>query len=42
MKSRVNRARVKLTEILQLNDDEALELTDSATMAVVGSPNLPS
>ena len=42
MKSRVNRARAKLTEILQLNDDEALELTDSATMAVVGSPNLPS
>ncbi|PJI84477.1 RNA polymerase sigma-70 factor (ECF subfamily) [Yoonia maricola] len=42
MKSRVNRARAKLTEILQLDDDEALELTDSATMAVVGSPNLPS
>ena len=42
MKSRVNRARAKLTEILQLNDDEVLELTDSATMAVVGSPNLPS
>jgi len=42
MKSRVNRARAKLTEILQLNDDEALELTDNATMAVVGSPNLPS
>lgn len=42
MKSRVNRARAKLTEILQLNDDEVLELTDNATMAVVGSPNLPS
>ncbi|WP_342069845.1 RNA polymerase sigma factor [Yoonia algicola] len=42
MKSRVNRARAKLTQILQLNDDEALELTDSATMAVVGSPNIPS
>jgi len=42
MKSRVNRARAKLTTILQLNDDEVLELTDSATMAVVGSPNLPS
>lgn len=42
MKSRVNRARAKLTEILQLDDDEALELTDSATMAVVGSPSIPS
>ncbi len=42
MKSRVNRARAKLTEMLQLNDDEALELTDRATMAVVGSPNIPS
>jgi len=42
MKSRVNRARAKLTEMLQLDGDDALELTDSATMAVVGSPNLPS
>ena len=42
MKSRVNRARAKLTEILELDDDEALELTDPATMAVVGSPNIPS
>lgn len=42
MKSRVNRARAKLTELLQLDEDQALELTDSATMAVVGSPNIPS
>ena len=42
MKSRVNRARAKLSELLHLEDDEALELTDSATMAVVGSPNVPS
>jgi RNA polymerase sigma-70 factor (ECF subfamily) len=42
IKSRVNRARAKLTEILQLDDDDVLELTDAATMAVVGSPNLPS
>lgn len=41
MKSRVNRARAKLTELLALNDDEALELTDAATMAVIGSPGLP-
>ncbi len=42
MKSRVNRARNRLTELLHLDADEALELTDSATMAVVGSPGLPS
>lgn len=42
MKSRVNRARAKLTELLQLDEDDVMELTDSATMAVVGSPNIPS
>ena len=42
MKSRVNRARTKLTQLLQLEDDEALELTDTATLAVVGRPGLPS
>jgi RNA polymerase sigma-70 factor (ECF subfamily) len=42
IKSRVNRARIKLSELLHLRDDEALELTDTATMAVVGSPGLPS
>ncbi len=42
VKSRVNRARAKLTELLHLDEDDALELTDSATMAVVGSPGLPS
>lgn len=42
IKSRVNRARAKLTELLKLDDDDALELTDSVTMAVVGSPGLPS
>lgn len=42
MKSRVNRARAKLTALLQLEDDEALELTDSATLSVIGSPNLPA
>lgn len=42
IKSRVNRARAKLTELLQLDENEALELTDGATMAVVGSPGLPS
>lgn len=42
MKSRVNRARTKLTELLKLDEDSAMELTDQATMAVVGSPGLPS
>lgn len=42
IKSRVNRARKKLAEMLHLEDDEAFELTDAATMSVVGSPNLPS
>ncbi|MDO6590341.1 RNA polymerase subunit sigma [Loktanella sp. D2R18] len=42
MKSRVNRARAKLTELLSLEDDAVLELTDAATMAVVGSPRIPS
>ena len=42
IKSRVNRARAKLSELLHLDDDEALELTDSATLAVVGNPGLPA
>lgn len=42
IKSRVNRARAKLAELMQLREDEGLELTDTATMAVVGSPGLPS
>lgn len=42
IKSRVNRARVKLTELLALDKDDVMELTDNATMAVVGSPGLPS
>lgn len=42
MKSRINRARAKLTELLKLDDDDALELTDSVTMAVVGSRSIPS
>lgn len=42
IKSRVNRARAKLAELLKLNDDEALELTDQATTAVVGSSGFRS
>ena len=41
MKSRVSRARAKLTQILDLDEDGAMELTDCATMAVITSPGLP-
>lgn len=37
IKSRVNRGRAKLAELMHLDDTEALELTDSATMSVVTS-----
>ncbi|WP_298429653.1 RNA polymerase sigma factor [uncultured Jannaschia sp.] len=37
IKSRVNRGRAKLVELMGMSDDEAFELTDSATMAVVAS-----
>ncbi|MDC0737859.1 RNA polymerase sigma factor [Cognatishimia sp. SS12] len=36
IKSRVGRARATLAEMLQLNDDEAMELTDSVTAGIVG------
>ncbi len=35
IKSRVNRARARLAELMHLDEEEALELTDSATQAVV-------
>lgn len=35
IKSRVNRARKRLTELLELDEDDALELTDAVTVAVV-------
>ena len=35
IKSRANRGRAKLAELLELSDTDAMELTDSATMAVV-------
>lgn len=37
IKSRVNRGRAKLVELMNMSDEEAFELTDSATMAVVAS-----
>jgi RNA polymerase sigma-70 factor (ECF subfamily) len=35
IKSRANRGRARLAELLDNNDDTAMELTDAATMAVV-------
>lgn len=37
VKSRVNRGRAKLAELMHLDDGDAMELTDSATMSVVTS-----
>jgi len=42
MKSRVNRARAKIATLLQLDSNDVLELTDPATMAVVGRTAIPS
>ncbi|MBS8225655.1 RNA polymerase sigma factor [Vannielia litorea] len=41
VKSRANRARARLAEILQLSEEEELELTDQSTMAVVAASNAP-
>ncbi|TNC52909.1 RNA polymerase sigma factor [Rubellimicrobium rubrum] len=41
VKSRANRARARLAQILQLNDAESLELTDGATLAVIASQGGP-
>ena len=35
IKSRVNRGRKRLSELMNINDEESMELTDNATMAVV-------
>ncbi|WP_380058011.1 RNA polymerase sigma factor [Falsihalocynthiibacter sp. SS001] len=37
IKSRVNRGRAQLAELMSLNDDETLEITDTATTAVITS-----
>ncbi|MBY6046957.1 RNA polymerase sigma factor [Vannielia litorea] len=41
VKSRANRARARLAELLHLKDDEELELTDQSTMAVVAASITP-
>ena len=40
MKSRVNRGRARLTELLKLDADAPLELTDAVTLGVIGSPGV--
>lgn len=35
IKSRTNRGRARLSELMQLGENEALEMTDAATMAVL-------
>ena len=42
VKSRVNRARLQLVEIMGLSEDEALEMTDDATMSVLSSSKVAS
>lgn len=37
IKSRTNRARTRLAELMGLNEDEAMELTDDATMSVMSA-----
>ncbi|WP_368373024.1 RNA polymerase sigma factor [Rubellimicrobium arenae] len=41
VKSRANRARARLAQLLQLNDADSLELTDGATLAVIASQGGP-
>ena len=42
IKSRIGRARQKLTELMDLDEDEKLELTDEATVSVLSASNAAS
>lgn len=42
VKSRVNRARLQLVEIMGLSEDEAMEMTDDATMSVLSASKVAS
>ena len=42
IKSRTNRARAKIAELMGLRDDESLEMTDDATMSVISSSKVSS
>jgi RNA polymerase sigma-70 factor (ECF subfamily) len=39
IKSRANRGRARLAELLHLDADETMDMTDSATIAAMSSPN---
>lgn len=42
IKSRTNRARARLAELMHLDSDEALEMTDDATMSVISGTKAAS
>jgi RNA polymerase sigma-70 factor (ECF subfamily) len=42
VKSRTNRARKQLVELMGLNEDEAMEMTDDATMSVLSASKVSS
>ncbi|EEB84779.1 RNA polymerase sigma factor [Roseobacter sp. GAI101] len=42
IKSRTNRARARIAELMGLRDDETLEMTDDATMSVISSSKVSS
>lgn len=42
VKSRVNRARSQLVELMGLSEDEAMEMTDDATMSVLSASKVAS
>ena len=42
IKSRTNRARLRLADLMGLKDDEALEMTDDATMSVLSAAKASS
>ena len=42
VKSRINRARKQLAELMGLNEDEAMEITDDATMSVLSASKVSS
>lgn len=37
IKSRINRGRARLVELMEISDDDSIEMTDQATMAVVNA-----
>ncbi|QUJ75953.1 RNA polymerase sigma factor [Sulfitobacter albidus] len=42
IKSRTNRARAQLAELMGLSEDEAMEMTDDATMSVISASKVSS